>query len=164
MRTAAVVQFRKRRPSDQRRRPVPETIAEVVSGPGRKRATFRLVERATGSFTLYRSSRRLGTARVEDGGIWSARFDGAGGHWAASAGDGPALLGLVGAFLLTAEALDEAGQPMEERASSPRGPKGRPTAEERLSLEFARRAEANRARSLQAALKELRKRVKPARA
>ena len=60
-------------------------ISEKVEVPGIRPSTFKLVDRGPDSYFLYRSSRKLGTARVEEDGSWSARFDDAQGEQQAEA-------------------------------------------------------------------------------
>lgn len=117
-------------------------ISEKVEVPGVRPATFKLVERGPGSYVLYRSSRKLGTARVEEDGAWTARFDDAEGERRAEADSGKALLRLVGGWLLLHEARELAAQPVE--VPSDRRRKGKLTADEKLALEFLRRSGAHR--------------------
>lgn len=122
---------------------------------------MKLVERALESYFLYRSSRKIGTVRVEEKGDWTARFEDDDGEWIATAGSGPALLQLVGAFLLTKDARERALRPVEE-ANPDLAVKGKKSAEERLSIAFAERAQKARIGELDKALAEFRARVKPA--
>jgi hypothetical protein len=130
-----------------------------VEIPGARPATFKLVEKAVESFDLFRSSRRIGTARVEPNGAWTAEFDGAEGRWQANERSADGLLDLVGRFLLTAALREQAGRPVEEL--DPELKLGRrPSVEQRLSLDFARRAHQNRLAELDRQLQELRRNVK----
>jgi hypothetical protein len=120
---------------------------------------MKLVERALESYFLYRSSRKIGTARVEEKGEWSARFEDDG-EWTASAASAPELLRLVGRFLLTRDARDKASQPVHE-ANPDLAIKGKKSAEERLSIAFAERAQKARIVELDKLIAELRTRIKP---
>lgn len=117
-------------------------IFEKVEVPGVRPATFKLVERGPDSYFLYRSSRKLGTARVEEDGSWTARFEDAEGERRAEAESGKALLRVVGGWLLLHEAREQAAQPVEVPSDRPR--KGKLTADEKLALEFLRRSSAHR--------------------
>jgi hypothetical protein len=136
-------------------------ITERVEVPGVPPATMKLIERALESYFLYRSSRKIGTARVEEKGQWSARFEDGDGEWTASAGSRPDLLQLVGKFLLTKDARAKALRPVAE-ANPDLAVKGKKSAEERLSIAFAERAQKSRVADLDKALTELRTKVKPA--
>jgi hypothetical protein len=136
-------------------------IAERVEVPGVSPASMKLVERALESYFLYRSSRKIGTARVEGKGAWTARFEDDDGEWTATAGSGPELLRLVGTFLLTKDAKAKAQRPVEE-ANPDLAVKGKKSAEERLSIAFAERAQKARIADLDKALNEFKTRVKPA--
>jgi hypothetical protein len=136
-----------------------EPIARRVEIAGARPAAFKLVEKALESFDLFRSSRRIGTARVEPNGAWTAEFDGAEGRCQASARSPDGLLDLVGRFLLTAELRRQADRPVEEL--DPELKLGRrPTVDQRLSLEFARRAQKNRVAELDRQLQDMRRSVK----
>jgi hypothetical protein len=134
-------------------------IAERVEVPGVPPATLKLVERALESYFLYRSSRKIGTARVEPKGKWTARFEDKDGEWTASAASGPELLRLVGAFLLTKDARAKAARPVEE-ANPDLAVKGKKSAEERLSIAFAERAQKARIAELDKAITDLKTRIK----
>jgi hypothetical protein len=114
---------------------VTKPLSEKVEMAGVRPATFKLVERGPDSYFLYRSSRKLGTARVEENGEWTARFDDPDGPIEATASSGPELLRMVGTWLLAHEAREEAAQPLEETHPELRV-KGRKTAEEKLSIEI----------------------------
>ncbi len=141
--------------------PPTKPIAERVAVPGVPPAAMRLLARALESYFLYRSSRKIGTARVEPNGEWTARFEDDDGEWTASAESARELLRLVGAFLLTKNARAKAARPVEE-ANPDLAVKGKKSAEERLSIAFAERAQKARLVELDKALAELRTRVKPA--
>ena len=136
-------------------------ISEKVELPGVRPAIFKLIERAAESFYLYRSSRKLGTARVEENGEWTARIGEGKAGFLATAKSGPELLKLVGAYLLAQEAREAASRPVEETNPELKI-KGKKSPEERLSIEFARRAQAARVADLGAQLAQLRRSIKPA--
>src|SRR4051812_23382227 len=89
-------------------------ITERIEMPGVRPATFKLVERAKESFYFYRSSKKLGTARVEENGDWSARIGEGKTGVIATAKSGPELLKLVGTFILAGEAREAVARPVEE--------------------------------------------------
>ena len=122
---------------------------------------MKLVGRALESYFVYRSSRKIGTARVEPSGGWSARFEDKDGEWTATADSGPELLRLVGRFLLTKDARAKAARPVEE-ANPDLAVKGKKSAEERLSIAFAERAQKARLGELDNALMDIKARIKPA--
>lgn len=128
--------------------------ARIRSGP----ATFKLVERGPDSYVLYRSSKKLGTPRVEEKGEWTARFDDPDSPVEATARSGPELLRMVGTYLLAQEAREEAARPLEEAHPELRV-KGRKTPEEKLSIEMMRRARERRVEKLDALIAELGERV-----
>jgi hypothetical protein len=136
-------------------------ITERVKVPGVPPATMKLIERALESYFLYRSSRKIGTARVEEKDNWTARFEDDDGEWSASAASGPELLRLVGKFLLTKDARAKASRPVGE-ANPDLAIKGKKSAEERLSIAFAERAQKARIADLDKALTELRTKIKSA--
>jgi len=136
------------------RRSKSEPLSERVEVPGARPAAFKLVERAADSFYLYRSSRKIGTARVEENGEWTARIEMDDLKCRGTAKSGRELLQLVGVYLLTREAREAAARPVEESDPALKI-KGRKTPEERLSLEFAERAQASRLAALDQRLKEL---------
>jgi len=139
---------------------LPEPISEKIEVPGVRPATFKLVERAEDSFFLFRSSRKLGTARVEENGDWTARIGEGRKGFVATAGSGPELLKLVGSYLLAQEARETAAQPVEENNPELRI-KGKMSPEERLSIEFARRRQTARIADLDQELAALKRNVKP---
>lgn len=140
----------------------PADVSERVEMPGVRPATFKLVGRAEDSFLLYRSSRKLGTARVEKDGSWSAQVGEGKSGFVARAFSGRELLNLVGAYLLAGEAREAAARPVEE-ANPDLRIKGKKSPEERLSIEFARRAQAARIADLDELLAQLGKSIRPAR-
>jgi len=132
-----------------------------IEVPGAKPATFKLVERALDSFDLFRSSRKIGTARVEEREEWTANFEGPRKRWKASAKSAEGLLRLIGTFLLAGEARASAARPVEE--IDPRLKiKGRMNAEQKLSREFADRAQKRRLAELDTLIAECRKNIRPA--
>lgn len=133
-------------------------ISEKVEVPGVRPATFKLVERGPGSYALYRSSRKLGTARVEEDGNWTARFGDGKSERQAEAESGKALLRVVGGWLLLHEARERAAQPVEVPPDRPR--KGKLTADEKLALEFLRRSGAHRVEEIDALIAGLAAKVK----
>jgi hypothetical protein len=135
------------------------TISEKIEIPGARPATFKLIERAKDSYLLYRSSRKLGTARVEENGEWTARIGEGKAAFVATAKSGPDLLKLVGTWLLAREAREAAARPVEE-ANPELRIKGKKSPEERLSIEFAKRAQAARTADLDALLAELERNIK----
>jgi hypothetical protein len=138
----------------------PKPIVEHVDMPGVRPASFKLVGKAADSFDLFRSSRKIGTARREEDG-WSAQFDAPGGRWTASAGSAAELLRLVGGYLLAGEAREAAARPVEETHPELKV-KRKKSAEEALSIRLIRLGEERRVAQLDALLKELRKRIKRA--
>jgi hypothetical protein len=136
-------------------------ISERIDLPGARPATFKLLERAKESYFLYRSSKKLGTARVEENGEWTARVGEGKSAVLATAKSGPELLKLVGTWLLAGEAREAAARPVEESNPELRI-KGRKSPEERLSIEFARRAQATRLAELDALLADQKKSLKSA--
>lgn len=136
-------------------------IAETVELPGVRPAAFKLVERALESYFLYRSSRKIGTARVEANGKWTARFEDSDGEWTAGAESAAELLRSVGTFLLAKDARKLAERPVEV-ANPELSTKGRRTPEERLSLAFAERLRKGRIANLDEMLKRLSRGIGPA--
>ena len=136
-------------------------ISERVEMPGVRPATFKLVEKAAESFDLFRSSRKIGSARVERGGVWTATFDAPGGRRMATAASGKDLLRLAAGYLLAAEAREAMARPVEEAHPELRL-KGKKTADEKLSIDFVRRAQESRVAQLDGLLAELGKRIKRA--
>jgi hypothetical protein len=137
-------------------------ITEKVELPGVRPATFKLVERAKESYFLYRSSSKLGTARVEENGEWTARIGEGKTALFATAKSGPELLKLVGTYLLAGEARAAALRPVEETNPELRI-KGKKSPEERLSIEFAKRAQAARLAELDRLLGTLKRNITLAR-
>lgn len=129
--------------------------------PGARPAIFKLVERAQESFYLYRSSRKIGTARIEENREWTARVGEGKSGFLATARSGPELLKLVGTYLLAAEAREAVARPVEESNPELRI-KGKKSPEERLSIEFAHRAQAARLADLDKLLAELKRNIKRA--
>jgi hypothetical protein len=132
-----------------------ETVAERVAVPGGRPATFRLRWKAPESFDLYRGSRKLGTARVEENGDWTARFDRNGKSWHAAAGSGEELLRLVGVFVLAHEAKEvppaELDLPKEKV----------PAAERKLSAKWNDLQEKKRLEGLDRMIRKARERIVP---
>jgi len=133
---------------------VTNPLSEKAEVAGVRPATFKLVERGPDSYFLYRSSRKLGTARVEENGEWTARFDDPDRPVETTARSGPELLRMVGTYLLAQEAREEAARPLEETDPELRV-KGRKTSEEKLSIEMMRRAQERRVEKLDALIAEL---------
>jgi hypothetical protein len=146
-----------RKPKDPPPHPAP--LSARIEVPGVRPANFKLVERAEESFYLYRSSRKNGTARVEENGEWTARVEGGDARFVATATSGPELLKLVGTYLLASEARTAASKPVEESHPELRI-KGKKTAEERLSIEFTRCSQASRIAELDELLAALRRSIK----
>ena len=147
-----------KRPPPKKTPPPVATISERVELPGTRPTTFKLIERAAESFYLYRSSRKLGTARVEENGEWTARIGEGKAGLIATAKSGPELLKLVGTWLHAGEAREAAAQPVEETNPELRI-KGKKSPEERLSIEFAKRAQAARIADLDALMAQLKKSI-----
>lgn len=132
-----------------------ETISERIALPGGRPATFRLRWKAPDSFDLYRGSRKLGTARVEENGEWTARFDRDRKGWQASAGSGVDLLRLVGVFVLAHEAKE--APPAEQDM-----PKEKvPAAERKLSAKWNDLQEKRRREGLNRMIRKARERIVP---
>jgi hypothetical protein len=142
----------------KRRAVAKKPISRRVEVPGARPATLKLIEKALESFDLFRSSRKIGTARVEPNGAWTAQFEG-GGRWQASERSAEALLDLVGSFLATAELRKQADRPVEELEPGLKLGR-RPSVDQRLSVDFARRAHENRLAELDRQLDEMRANVK----
>lgn len=145
----------KTKPATKRAKKKAKPIAARIEVPGVRPASFKFVERGQDSYELFRSSAKIGTARAEESGSWSARFAAGGKHLVARAGSTDALLKLVGTFLLASEARKAAARPVEEIDPGLK-PKGRATAEHALSREFAMRAQKHRLAVLDALIKECR--------
>jgi hypothetical protein len=97
---------------------------------------------------------------VEERGTWTARFDFEDKHWHAAADTADRLLDRIGTFELATELRRRAAEPVEKKAELK--VKGRPTAEQRLSLQWARRAQKLRLTELDSLLAECRKNIRPA--
>lgn len=138
----------------------PQALSKRVELAGVRPITLKLVERGPESFFLYRSSRKLGTARVEPDGAWTARFEDADGLWEASAGSSDELLRLIGRFLLAKQARASATRSVGE-ANPELVIKGKKTPEQALSIKFAERARVTRIKELDATIAELRQRISP---
>jgi hypothetical protein len=119
--------------------------------PGARPAAFKLVAKAEGSFDLYRSGRRIGTARAEEPHGFSARFAAPDGEWALTAKSPAELLHQVGRYLLTLDA--------RAAAKDAPAPKAGRTADEKLSAAFVTKAGVLRLRALEAALKAMRRQM-----
>jgi hypothetical protein len=125
--------------------PRAEPLTFRVEVAGARPATFKLIEKAAESFDLYRSSRKIGTARVEKRGRWAARFEFGEGAWTVSAASAKELLVQIGRFVLASEAREAAADALAAPTK-----KGKRSAEERLSLELIRRSEELRIERLDA--------------
>jgi hypothetical protein len=136
-------------------KPIPERI-EVA---GAKPAAFKLVEKAADSYDLFRSGRRIGTARVEEDGSLSARFKAPDCEWSAHAKSPTDLLQLVGRYLLTIDARSAAASTAEGSSTKL---KGKRTAEEKLSIAFLEKAQAHRVATLDSELTAMRKAMRKA--
>jgi hypothetical protein len=134
-----------------------EAISEQVEVAGSRPATFKLVKKAEDSYDLFRSGKRIGTARAEESGGFSARFAASDGEWEATAPTPLKLLRLVGGYLLTMEAR-------EASASAEAAPqKAGKTAEEKLSISFLKKAKSRRLEALDERLAAMRKIIKTVR-
>ncbi len=127
-------------------------IAERIEIASARPATFKLVEKAAQSYDLFRSGKKIGTARVEDDGSFSARFEASDGVWSATAKSAPDLLQRVGRYLLTLDARAAAAEPLKVLDA-----KGRKTADEKLSIAFLQREQAHRTTALGRELAAMRK-------
>jgi hypothetical protein len=132
------------------------TYSALIEVPGARPTTFKLVEWAPDSFHLFRSSRKIGAVVKERG--WSAKFRQAKKEWTAKADSAEALLKLVGTFILASEARDLAARPVEEAPKGKR-PKGK---DEKISLEFLKRAQELRLAGIDAVIEDCRRRIVPA--
>jgi hypothetical protein len=141
-------------------RPRREPISALVEAPGVRPATFKLVEKGPDSFDLFRSSRKIGTARIEENGEWTARFEAAGKRWTAVAESAADLLHYVGAYLLLGEARKEAERPLEEVDPNLRVT-GKINADQKLSIAFAHRTQERRIEKLDELIGLLGKHIKP---
>jgi hypothetical protein len=135
-------------------------IARRVEVAGVRPATFKLVDRGEGLFDLYRSSRKIGNAR-SGGGRWTGQFWTSGENWRIAADSSEELLALVGEFELLTEAREAAARPVEEQNPELRL-KARPTADEKLSVAWAKRLQKTRLDELDALIAVCRKRIVPA--
>ena len=134
------------------------TYSALIEVPGARPATFKLVEWAADSFHLFRSSRKIGAAVKERG--WSAKFRQAKKEWKANADSAEALLKLIGTFILASEARDLAARPLEaDKASKGKGRRGK---DEKISLEFLKRAQELRLAGIDAVIEDCRRRIVPA--
>jgi hypothetical protein len=129
-----------------------EPLAERVEVAGARGAAFKLVAKAEDSFDLFRSGRKIGTARAEEPGGFSARFAAPDGEWSAGAPTPKALLQLVGRYLLTLDA--------RAAATDAPAPKGGRTADEKLSVAFLKKAGALRLSAIDTELASLRRGMK----
>lgn len=143
----------RKKPAPRKKKPATrKTYSRRVEVPGVRPAAFKLVEKGVESFDLFRSSGRLGTARVEERGQWAARFAFDGKDWKARADSAEALLQRIGTFILATEAHEAAAEPVEKTLKVKA--KSRLTAEEKFSLEWARRAQDVRLEKLNALIAE----------
>ena len=132
-------------------------IARRVEVAGIRPATFKLVDRGDGLFDLYRSSRKIGNARSGDR-RWMGQFWTSGERWRVTTDSPEELLALVGEFDLLAEAREAAARPVEEQNPELRL-KGRATAEEKLSVAWAKRLQKTRLDDLDALIAARRERI-----
>ena len=140
-----------------KRRSRSEPISERVEVAGIRPATFKLVEKAEGSYDLFRSGRKIGTARAEESGDVSGRFTAPDGEWSVTVQTARELLQFVGRYLLTIDV--RLAVATKERQTS----KAKQTAEERLSVAFLKKAKANRIAALDQELAAMRKGMKASR-
>ena len=140
-----------------KRRLKSDPIVERVDVLGVRPATFKLVEKAEGSYDLFRSGRKIGTARAEESGDVSGRFTAPDGEWSVTVQTARELLQVVGRYLLTIDVRSAVAA--KERQTS----KGKPTAEERLSMAFLKKAQANRIAALDQDLAAMRNGMKASR-
>jgi hypothetical protein len=134
-------------------------IAERIEVAGARPATFKLVEKAAQSYDLFRSGKKIGTARVEEDGTLSARFKAPDGEWSATAKSTSDLLHLVARYLLTIDARTAAAMPLNESHPELQA-KGKKTADEKLSVAFLRQAQTHRIATLDQNLATMRKAMK----
>jgi hypothetical protein len=135
-------------------------IARRVEVAGIRPATFKLVDRGDGLFDLYRASRKIGNAKSGDG-RWAGQFWTSGEMWRVATDSPDELLALVGEFQLLTEAREAAARPVEEQSPDLRL-KARPTAEEKLSVAWAKRLQKTRLAELDALIAACRERIAPA--
>ena len=136
------------------RRSKSRVVSERVEVAGARPTTFKLMEKAEDSFDLFRSGKKIGTARAEENGEVSGRFTAADGEWSVTGQTARELLQLIGRYLLTIDARSAAGA--DEGQSS----KAKPTVEEKLSVEFLKRAQTNRLSALDQDLAAMRRDMK----
>ena len=127
---------------------------------GVRPATFKLKETAEDSFDLYHSSRKIGAARVEGRGAWTARFKSAGREWKAKEKSPNELLDLVGRFVLAQKAR-ESGTPPVQRSAPDTKIKSTP-AERKLSQRWAELSLKSHLAKLDQIIADCRKRIAPA--
>jgi hypothetical protein len=132
-----------------------ESIAERIEVAGTTPAAFKLVGKAEDSFDLFRSGRKIGTARSEEAGGFSARFSAPDGEWTANAPTPSALLQRVGRYLLTLDARAAA-------VDAPARKAGR-TGDEKLSVAFLKKAGALRLQAIDAELATMRRNMRRSR-
>ena len=132
-----------------------EVVSERVEVAGARPATFKLMEKAEGSFDLFRSGQKIGTARVEGDSNFSARFKAQDEEWSATAKSAADLMQVVGRYLLTLDARASAAAPLKELEA-----RGRKTADEKLSIAFLQQAQARRIAKLDQQVAAMRKRMK----
>lgn len=117
------------------------------------------MEKGPDLFDLFRSSRKIGTARIEENGEWTARFEAAGERWTAVAELAADLLRYLGAYLLLGEARKEAERPLEEVNPDLRLT-DKITADQKLSIAFAHRTQERRIEKLDELIGLLGKHIK----
>jgi hypothetical protein len=130
-----------------------------VEVPGISPASFKLAEKAEDSFDLFHSSRKIGTARREERGQYSARFEGAGTKWKATAKSPGELLDLIGTFLLAQQAR---GSEQKARGPTPEITESDiPVVERKLGKKWAELLEKQRVARLDELIAGCRKRIEP---
>ena len=134
-------------------------ITALIEVAGVRPATFKLVEKAEDSYDLFRSGKRIGTARMEEDGTLSARFEAKDGEWFATAKSASDLLQFVGRYLLTIDARTAAAVPLNESHPELQA-KGKKTADEKLSVAFLKQAQTHRIATLDQSLATMRKAMK----
>jgi hypothetical protein len=135
-------------------------IARRVEVAGTRPATFKLVDKGDGLFDLHRASRKIGNAR-SGGGRWTGQFWTSGEMWRVDTDSPDELLALVGEFQLLTEAREAAARPVEEQSPELRL-KARPTADEKLSVAWAKRLQKTRLDEIDALIAACRERIVPA--
>jgi hypothetical protein len=128
-----------------------ETLSERIEVAGVRPATFKLVEKAEQSYDLFRSGKKIGTARAEESGEISARFAAREGELQTTAPTLSELIRLTGRYLLTVDAREAAAA--AEAAPQQVGK----SAEERLSISFLKKTKSHRLATLDAELTAMRK-------